>query len=116
MELIYTTRTTGFEGNKHYRNPMYFERPERQAKTVKIEGDFPKIVSAYQKIGVAVDIITELPKGAEKELDISKLKVDELKAKLTEKGISFEPNAKKEDLIALLTQNNGGNNDPEYSD
>ncbi|MDY0626733.1 HeH/LEM domain-containing protein, partial [Pasteurella multocida] len=35
---------------------------------------------------------------------LSALKVDELKAMLTEKGIDFDPKAKKEDLIALLSE------------
>ncbi|WP_086070131.1 HeH/LEM domain-containing protein, partial [Escherichia coli] len=36
--------------------------------------------------------------------DLSALKVDELKAMLTEKGIDFDPKAKKDDLIALLSE------------
>ncbi|MGJ5606385.1 hypothetical protein KNO54_00275 [Latilactobacillus sakei] len=35
-------------------------------------------------------------------VDPSTLKVDEIKAKLTEAGIEFDPNAKKADLLALL--------------
>lgn len=35
-------------------------------------------------------------------IDSSDLKVDEIKAKLTEAGIEFDPNAKKADLLALL--------------
>ncbi len=35
---------------------------------------------------------------------LSALKVDELKAMLTEKGIDFDPKAKKDDLIALLSE------------
>lgn len=35
-------------------------------------------------------------------IDPSDLKVDEIKAKLTEAGIEFDPNAKKADLLALL--------------
>lgn len=35
-------------------------------------------------------------------IDPSDLKVDEIKAKLTEAGIQFDPNAKKDDLLALL--------------
>ena len=37
-----------------------------------------------------------------KKPDYSKMKVDELKALLTEKGIEFKPDAKKDELIALL--------------
>lgn len=37
-----------------------------------------------------------------KEPDLTKLKVEELKALLTEKGIEFKEDNKKADLIALL--------------
>ncbi|MGT2682988.1 HeH/LEM domain-containing protein [Streptococcus porci] len=40
---------------------------------------------------------------SEAETDYSKLKTDEIKALLTEKGIEFDKAAKKSDLIALLT-------------
>lgn len=35
---------------------------------------------------------------------LSALKVEELKTMLTEKGIDFDPRAKKDDLIALLSE------------
>ncbi|CYX04018.1 hypothetical protein HO757_06990 [Streptococcus suis] len=40
---------------------------------------------------------------SEAEIDYSKLKTDEIKELLTEKGIEFDKTAKKSDLIALLT-------------
>ncbi|HEM3871212.1 TPA: hypothetical protein U1U91_000255 [Streptococcus suis] len=40
---------------------------------------------------------------SEVETDYSKLNTDDLKALLTEKGIEFDKEAKKPDLIALLT-------------
>lgn len=40
---------------------------------------------------------------SEAEIDYSKLKTDEIKELLTEKGIEFDKAAKKSDLIALLT-------------
>ena len=42
-------------------------------------------------------------KESEAETDYSKLKTDDIKALLTEKGIEFDKAAKKSDLIALLT-------------
>ncbi|MFM0900303.1 HeH/LEM domain-containing protein [Streptococcus suis] len=40
---------------------------------------------------------------SDSETDYSKLKTDEIKELLTEKGIEFDKAAKKSDLIALLT-------------
>lgn len=53
MELIYTTRTAGFEQGKQYRNPQFFDRPE-PAKSVVLEGDFPHVQRAYEAAGVKV--------------------------------------------------------------
>lgn len=39
---------------------------------------------------------------AEKTVDYSKLKKDEIKDILVEKGIEFDENAKKDELLALL--------------
>ena len=54
MELIYTTRSQGFEPGTHYRNPRFFDRPEHGATRVVVEGDYPSIASAYEAVGVAV--------------------------------------------------------------
>ncbi|MCG7598877.1 hypothetical protein MHM84_03700 [Halomonas sp. McH1-25] len=54
MELIYSTRASGFEAGKRYRNPDYFDRPERGVDSVVVEGDYPRIVEAYEALNVPV--------------------------------------------------------------
>lgn len=54
MELIYTTRRSGFEPGKHYRNPRYFDRPEQAATSVVLDGDYPNIAQAYKAFNVPV--------------------------------------------------------------
>ena len=44
----------------------------------------------------------EIPGTSEKEKDISKLKVDELKALAKERGIESVDSLKKEELLAIL--------------
>ncbi|QIA76649.1 HeH/LEM domain-containing protein [Rodentibacter caecimuris] len=44
----------------------------------------------------------DLGQGGDPKDDLTKLKVDEIKAKLTALQVSFEPNAKKDELLALL--------------
>lgn len=39
-----------------YRNPDYFEQPEATDKVVVV-GDYPHIVEAYKRLGVAVEVI-----------------------------------------------------------
>lgn len=56
MELIYTTRNSGFEPGKQYRNPRYFDRVE-PATSVVLDGDFPAVHAAYESAGVPVTVI-----------------------------------------------------------
>lgn len=37
-------------------------------------------------------------------LDVAKLSIEQIKAKLTEFGVEFEPQAKKPELLALLQE------------
>ena len=57
MELIYTTRTKGFEPGKKYRNPRFFAGPEKGAKAVVIEGRWPEVEQAYNAIDADVKVI-----------------------------------------------------------
>lgn len=59
MELIYTTRRSDFDPRKHYRNPEYFERVDRRADAVVIEGDYPNIKKAYEAAKVKVTVAGE---------------------------------------------------------
>ncbi|MBY4974270.1 HeH/LEM domain-containing protein [Streptococcus suis] len=81
---------------------------------------FDKVVQLDRAVGDVFEVDAErlevlLGKNSEKrafvkvleesedETDYSKLKTDEIKELLTEKGIEFDKAAKKSDLIALLT-------------
>ncbi|HEL1931428.1 TPA: hypothetical protein TZY53_000664 [Streptococcus suis] len=81
---------------------------------------FDKVVQLDRAVGDVFEVDAErlevlLGKNSEKrafvkvldesedEIDYSKLKTDEIKELLTEKGIEFDKTAKKSDLIALLT-------------
>ncbi len=59
-----------------------------------------------------------LPDTDEKEKDFSKLTVNELKEFLTVKGISFDKNAKKEQLLKLLKEHGqaGAEENPESAE
>ncbi|SEN65083.1 hypothetical protein [Halomonas caseinilytica] len=56
MEFVYTTRTSGFESGKQYRNPRFFDRPDPKATSVVIEGEWPAIKAAYEKADVKVEV------------------------------------------------------------
>lgn len=57
--------------------------------------------STQEQIGAAV-AVQSAPKVDEKETDPLKMKVDGLKAWLTGKGIDFQADAKKDELLALV--------------
>jgi hypothetical protein len=57
MELIYSTQSSGFDPDKRYRNPEHFDRPEAGVTGVVVVGDWPKVVEAYEHVGVEVAAI-----------------------------------------------------------
>ena len=85
MKVIYTNKP-GKERGVCYRLLSEFFGVIGSATEVVVDGDAPDIYGAYQAAGIKV----------------SDGKVPELKEWLTEKGIAFDPSAKKEDLQALV--------------
>jgi hypothetical protein len=99
MKVIYTDKP-GNEPGVCYRLLNEFFGVISAAKEVVVDGDKPDIVAAYQRAGIAVTGPAE--KEEEVETDPLKMKVDDLKAWLTAKGIEFAADAKKDDLKALV--------------
>ena len=54
MELIYSAQKSGFDPQKRYRNPEHFDRPEAGVTGVIVVGEWPKVVDAYESVGVEV--------------------------------------------------------------
>lgn len=77
---------------------MFFEIEKKGERLVVNQST----LSEHQSLGWIVLGEVETEKAKE---DLSKLKTDELKTKLTEKGIPFNLSAKKDELIALLQDN-----------
>lgn len=57
MELVYTNQLDGFEPGKRYRVPGLFRSVERDATAVTVVGDYPEIVTAYEDVGVDVEVV-----------------------------------------------------------
>lgn len=57
MELIYSTQSSGFDPDKRYRNPEHFDRPEAGVTGVVVIGKWPKVVEAYEHVGVEVTAV-----------------------------------------------------------
>ena len=98
MKVIYTN-TPGKERGVCYRLLSEFFGVIGTATEVVVDGDAPDIIDAYQAAGIKVSDGKELES---KETDPLKMKVPELKEWLAEKGIAFDPTARKEDLQALV--------------
>ncbi|MBP5958531.1 hypothetical protein ICA16_22925 [Pseudomonas anatoliensis] len=98
MKVIYTDKP-GKERGVCYRLLSEFFGVIGTATEVVVDGDAPEIYDAYEAAGIKVSDGKE-PENA--ETDPLKMKVPELKDWLTEKGITFDPTAKKEDLQALV--------------
>lgn len=126
MRLLYTKRRANFPEGFAVRNPHYFVRPEADVSLVVIEGGYPVIAEAYQKLGVPVEAFgdqaeaVEVPGSAIKEQDkvdaetvvmgqvkvkeLDDMTVDELQAYLTDLGVEFDAKAKKADLLKLAKE------------
>ncbi|QHD05535.1 hypothetical protein [Pseudomonas sp. R76] len=57
MELVYTNQLEGFEPGKRYRVPGLFRSIERDATAVTVVGNYPEIVTAYEDVGVDVEVV-----------------------------------------------------------
>ena len=64
MEIIYSSKPISGIGKAKSRriiNPSFFHRPERDAKDVFVNGDHPKIASAYKAGGITVKPLSDHP-------------------------------------------------------
>lgn len=57
MELVYSTQNSDFDPEKRYRNPAHFDRPEAGVTHAIVIGDWPKVVGAYEALGVEVSVL-----------------------------------------------------------
>ncbi|PNA03529.1 MULTISPECIES: hypothetical protein [unclassified Pseudomonas] len=57
MELVYSTQNSDFDPEKRYRNPAHFDRPESGVTHAVVIGDWPKVVAAYEALGVEVSVL-----------------------------------------------------------
>lgn len=60
MELVYSTQNSDFDPEKRYRNPAHFDRPEAGVTHAVVIGDWPKVVDAYEALGVEVSVLQPL--------------------------------------------------------
>jgi hypothetical protein len=60
MELVYSTQNSDFDPEKRYRNPAHFDRPETGVTHAVVIGDWPKVVDAYEALGVEVSVTNPL--------------------------------------------------------
>lgn len=60
MELVYSTQNSDFDPEKRYRNPAHFDRPEAGVTHAVVIGDWPKVVDAYEALGVGVSVLKPL--------------------------------------------------------
>lgn len=82
MELIYSAQKSGFDPQKRYRNPEHFDRPEAGVTRVIVVGEWPKVVDAYESVGVEVVELEAGPRRVLMVTDQTALDQEELISKL----------------------------------
>lgn len=69
MELVYSIQNSDFDPEKRYRNPEHFHRPEAGVTQVVVLGDWPKVVEAYEAVGVEVSVSKPLTQSVSESVD-----------------------------------------------
>ena len=88
MIVCYSMQRGGFEPGVEYRNPRYFTRPLGKPDCVRVIGNFPHIVAAYEAAGVPVETAKAAkPPEVISDGDIAKMKKADLAAWFAKEGI-----------------------------
>lgn len=60
MEIVYSTRPVADRGDRAFRNPRFFTKPEPDVTQVFIAGSWPHVADAYRRAGVPVADVGEM--------------------------------------------------------
>ena len=94
------------DNNRFYEEGEYYPRPDFSVSDDRISELLGKGVIAKEGNKPAPEVAEAPVEEAEKPID--KLKISELKEQLDAQGISYDADAKKADLVALLQGNKEG--------
>lgn len=79
MKIIYAKKSSGIDEQGSFQNPEYYLKPESNAQSVVIYGDYPHIKADYEELGVDVEV-RELPKAKPLTIDVKVSITPELQA------------------------------------
>ena len=79
MKIIYAKKSSGIDEQGSFQNPEYYLKPEPNAQSVVIYGDYPHIKADYEELGVDVEV-RELPKAKPLTIDVKVSITPELQA------------------------------------
>ncbi|CAM2993418.1 HeH/LEM domain-containing protein [Acinetobacter celticus] len=79
MKIIYAKKSSGIDEQGSFQNPEYYLKPESNAQSVVIYGDYPHIKADYEELGVDVEV-RELPKAKPLTIDVKASITPELQA------------------------------------
>jgi len=69
LKIIYAKKSSGIDEQGSFQNPEYYLKPDSNAKSIVIYGDYPQIRADYEKLGIEVDL-RELPKDKPVTIDV----------------------------------------------
>lgn len=127
MKIIYAQNNVKVEEEGFIHNPDYYDVPNKNAKSVLIFGDFPKIKADYEELEIPVSLAiqkTDVSKVEAPKSPNDALTVPQIKEKLEALKIEFAKSGKKDELLILLDaaevnqnqQNNQGDDQNQGTD
>lgn len=76
MEVTYSAQWTGYEKGRRYANARFFSQPRAGVTKVRVVGNWPAIVEAYEALGVHVEVVSDTPPEPEPRPPVSATGVD----------------------------------------
>ncbi|ELW84526.1 MULTISPECIES: HeH/LEM domain-containing protein [Acinetobacter] len=56
MKIIYAKKSSGIDDQGSFQNPSYYDKPNKDAESVVIYGDYPQIKADYEALEIPVNV------------------------------------------------------------
>ncbi|WP_335986568.1 HeH/LEM domain-containing protein [Acinetobacter bereziniae] len=89
MKIIYAKKSSGIDEQGSFQNPSYYDKPNKDAESVVIYGDYPQIKADYEALEIPVNV-RELSLAKPLTIDVKVGITPELQAVIDEAKVECE--------------------------